>query len=146
MSNGPDEPLDVPMILGNRFARLVTTSDGDVTALFVGRVAGASEVWVRLVNEEALLLEGGHSSRPAEILIGVRHCPELARRRLADVVRLSRAQSVHVERRADTFGTPLTGSRCRRGRGVERRWVQQVPACVNRRAPGSSGSRNEFTR
>ena len=95
------DTLDEPMVLGNRFARLVTTAGGDVTALFVGAVAGASEVWVRLVDEEALLLEGGRSSRPAEILIGVPNSTAVPRRHVEDVVQMSQAVSVHVAHPAD---------------------------------------------
>ena len=138
MANTLDEPLDQPMVLGNRFARLVTTADGDVTALFVGAVAGASEVWVRLVDEEALLLAGGHSSRPAEILIGVQNDAEVARYHVDDVVRMSQATSVHVagRRGGETRTTPDPDRRC----------VYSVVACPNRRAPGSIGGGNEFTR
>jgi hypothetical protein len=138
MANTLDQPLNQPMVLGNRFARLVTTADGHVTALFVGAVAGASEVWVRLVDEEALLLEGGHSSRPAEILIGVQNDAEVAWRHIDDVVRTSQATSVHVAGHPDgdeTRATPGPGRRC----------AYSFVACPNRRAPGSSGSRSEFT-
>jgi hypothetical protein len=121
MSNDLDEPLDLPMTVGNRFVRLVTTADGDVTALFVGAVAGASEVWVRLVDEEALLLEGGQSSRPAEILIGVRNCPDEARSHVGDVIRLSKAASVHVEPRADHL-SPAVISRPLKAKPRVRRW------------------------
>ncbi|MBJ8345453.1 hypothetical protein [Antrihabitans sp. YC2-6] len=68
--------LDVHMTVGAREARLVTFAclddeDDEWTALLVGDVSGASEVPVRTVEEERLLLAGARSTIPAEILVAV---------------------------------------------------------------------------
>lgn len=56
----------------------------DYVALMVGDVQGGEDVPVRAVGEERLLLEGGRSSLPAEILVGTGDRDEVAEQRELD--------------------------------------------------------------
>lgn len=56
----------------------------DYVALMVGDVQGGEDVPVRAVGEERLLLEGGRSSLPAEILVGTGDRDEAAEQRELD--------------------------------------------------------------
>ncbi|MBF6148399.1 hypothetical protein FHY52_06270 [Nocardia nova] len=66
--------LDVTVPLGNRTGRLLAYHDADgdteIVVLMVGRVVGADDVSVRVVDEEAILLAGERSTAPAELLVG----------------------------------------------------------------------------
>ncbi|MBH0120798.1 hypothetical protein I0Q12_15245 [Rhodococcus sp. CX] len=58
--------------------------DHDYVALMVGDVEGGEDVPVRAVGEERLLLEGGRSGLPAEILVGTGDLDEAAEQRELD--------------------------------------------------------------
>ncbi|MFC9760557.1 hypothetical protein [Rhodococcus jostii] len=64
--------LDEVVPVGTGTARLIATRDDDVDylALIVGDVADRHDVAVRVVDEEALLIEGNRSESCPEILIG----------------------------------------------------------------------------
>ncbi|WP_067901738.1 hypothetical protein [Nocardia vaccinii] len=61
--------LDLGLMVGGRSARLLAFDDTRYTVLVVGEVFGASDVPMRIVVEELLLIAGARSHRPAEILI-----------------------------------------------------------------------------
>ncbi|WP_172650132.1 hypothetical protein [Rhodococcus opacus] len=66
--------LDEVVPVGTGTARLIATrvDDVDYLALVVGDVADRHDVAVRVVDEEALLIEGSRSESTPEILIGLR--------------------------------------------------------------------------
>ncbi|MFD7007644.1 hypothetical protein [Rhodococcus jostii] len=66
--------LDEVVPVGAGTARLIATrvDDVDYLALIVGDVANRHDVAVRVVDEEALLIEGSRSESSPEILIGLR--------------------------------------------------------------------------
>ncbi|MGW5152856.1 hypothetical protein [Rhodococcus koreensis] len=65
--------LDVTVPLAARTGRLLAYRDADwdteLVVLMVGDVIGADDVPVRVVDEETILIEGQHSTQPAEILV-----------------------------------------------------------------------------
>ncbi|MDV6286672.1 hypothetical protein [Rhodococcus jostii] len=65
--------LDVTVPLAARTGRLLACRDAEwdteLVVLMVGDVIGADDVPVRVVDEEAVLIEGQHSTQPAEILV-----------------------------------------------------------------------------
>lgn len=67
--------LDEPLRCGNHQARLIAMRDADTDveylALVVGDVSGRSDITVREVDEELLLVEGSRSPVEQEILLGV---------------------------------------------------------------------------
>ncbi len=67
------------MPVGAGTARLIATRDDDVDylALIVGDVADRHDVAVRVVDEEALLIEGSRFESSPEILIGLRTAPSI---------------------------------------------------------------------
>ncbi|WP_009478724.1 hypothetical protein [Rhodococcus sp. JVH1] len=66
--------LDEVVPVGTGTARLIAirVDDVDYLALVVGDVADRHDVAVRVVDEEALLIEGSRSESSPEILIGLR--------------------------------------------------------------------------
>ena len=73
--------LDEVVPVGAGTARLIATRDEDTDidylALIVGDVAGGRDIAVRVVDEEALLIEGSRSESSPEILIGLRAAPSI---------------------------------------------------------------------
>ncbi|MCZ4587511.1 hypothetical protein O4328_28135 [Rhodococcus opacus] len=71
--------LDEVVPMGAGTARLIATrvDDVDYLALIVGDVADRHDVAVRVVDEEALLIEGSRSESSPEILIGLRAAPSI---------------------------------------------------------------------
>ena len=71
--------LDEVVAVGTGTARLIATrvDDVDYLALIVGDVAHRHDVAVRVVDEEALLIEGSRSESSPEILIGLRAAPSI---------------------------------------------------------------------
>ena len=71
--------LDEVVPVGAGTARLIATRDDDVDylALIVGDVADRHDVAVRVVDEEALLIEGSRSEFTPEILVGLRAAPSI---------------------------------------------------------------------
>ena len=71
--------LDEVVPVGAGTARLIATRDDDVDylALIVGDVADRHDVAVRVVDEEALLIEGSRFESSPEILIGLRTAPSI---------------------------------------------------------------------
>ncbi|MFD3811226.1 hypothetical protein [Rhodococcus sp. NPDC058639] len=68
------EHLEVSLPTTTRPSHLVVYHDddeADYVALVVGDAAGNEDVPVHAVHEEQLLLEGGRSTAPVEILVGV---------------------------------------------------------------------------
>ncbi|MFZ3394033.1 hypothetical protein TVH25_12305 [Rhodococcus sp. 7Tela_A2] len=67
------EHVDVSLPATSRPSHLVVYHDdeADYVALVVGDAAGNEDVPVHAVHEEQLLLEGGRSTAPVEILVGV---------------------------------------------------------------------------
>lgn len=69
----PGVTLDVSLTLGPRSGRLLAYHDADwdtdYVVLMIGQIIDAQDVPLRVVDEEALLVEGGRCTRPAEILI-----------------------------------------------------------------------------
>ncbi|WP_277371656.1 hypothetical protein [Rhodococcus rhodochrous] len=72
--------LDESLRCGSRKARLLAIRDSesetDYVALLVGDVSGHSDVTVREVAEERLLVEASRPSTEPEILLGVASAPE----------------------------------------------------------------------
>ena len=72
--------LDESLRCGSRKARLLAIRDSesetDYVALLVGDVSGHSDVTVREVDEERLLVEASRPSTEPEILLGVASAPE----------------------------------------------------------------------
>ncbi|WP_229580622.1 hypothetical protein [Rhodococcus rhodochrous] len=75
--------LDESLRCGSRKARLLAIRDSesetDYVALLVGDVSGHSDVTVREVDEERLLVEASRPSTEPEILLGVATAPEPGR-------------------------------------------------------------------
>ena len=71
--------LDEVVPVGAGTARLIATRDDDVDylALIVGDVSDRHDVAVRVVDEEALLIEGSRFESSPEILIGLRTAPSI---------------------------------------------------------------------
>jgi hypothetical protein len=73
--------LDEVVPLGRNTARLIATRDDDTDidylALIIGDVADGTDIAVRGVDEEALLVEGSRSESSPEILIGLRTAPSI---------------------------------------------------------------------
>ncbi|PQP16041.1 hypothetical protein [Rhodococcus opacus] len=71
--------LDEVVPVGTCTARLIATRDDDVDylALVVGDVADGTDIAVRVVDEEALLIEGSRCGSSPEILIGLRAAPSI---------------------------------------------------------------------
>ncbi|KAF0963775.1 hypothetical protein [Rhodococcus sp. T7] len=66
--------LDEPVPIGTGTARLIAArvDDVDYLALVIGDVADGRDIAVRVVDEEALLIQGSRSESTPEILIGLR--------------------------------------------------------------------------